>query len=151
MVLVDYRKALDMVDHGVLFKKLQLYGIANQELQWCHSYLSDRKQVVHVRGAQSCDALVKHGIPQGSILGPQFSIIFINDLPLHVDVQVDLYADDTPHVTNFSSLERLLNRSVSEIQSWADANKLPLNESRRATDLHPRHQSLQSQQTIQGL
>lgn len=39
---------------------------------------------------------IPHGIPQGSILWPLFFVIFINDLPLHVDkAEVDMYADDT--------------------------------------------------------
>ena len=35
MVLVDYAKAFDMVDHELLLKKLEVYGITNQELKWC--------------------------------------------------------------------------------------------------------------------
>ena len=82
MVLVDYRKAFDMVDHTLLLEKLWLYEIAIQELQWCHSYLYNRKQVVHLSGAKSNEALLKHGIPQGSILGPLFFVLFINGPPL---------------------------------------------------------------------
>ena len=66
-------------------------------------------------------------------MGPLFFILFINDLPLHVSSQIDLYADDTTITTssdfrNISLLELSLNTSVSEIQLWANANKLPLNE-----------------------
>ena len=64
MVLVDYRKAFDMVDHKLLLRKLELYGIVNRELAWCHSYLLDRKQVVRVNGSESSEALMFHGVPQ---------------------------------------------------------------------------------------
>ena len=94
MVLVDYPKAFDMVDHELLLRKLKVYGVANQELNWCRSYLCSRKQVVHVRGQESGEAMLRHGIPQGSNIGPLFFILFINDLPLHVSADVDLYADD---------------------------------------------------------
>ena len=122
-----------MVNHELLLKKLEAYGIVNQELRWCHSYLSSRNQAVYLGGAESCESLVKHGVPEGSILGPLFFILFINDLPLHVSTQIDLYADDTTITTfsdfrNISQLELSLNTSVSEIQLWANANKLPLNE-----------------------
>ena len=87
MVLVDYRKAFDMVDHKLLLRKLELYGIVNWELAWCHSYLLDRKQVVLVNGSESSEALMLHGVPQGSILGPLFFILLINDLPLYTSAQ----------------------------------------------------------------
>lgn len=66
-------------------------------------------------------------------MGPLFFILFINDLPLHVSSQIDIYADDTTITTssgfrNISQLEVSLNTTVSEIQLWANANKLPLNE-----------------------
>ena len=133
MVLVDYRKAFDMVDHKLLLRKLELYGIVNRELAWCHFYLSERKQVVRVNGSESSEALILHGVPQGSILGPLFFILFINDLPLYTSAQLDLYADDTTvtasaDVKDLATLNSSLNKSVSEIQLWASANKLPLNE-----------------------
>ena len=83
-----------MVDHEFLLRKLKEYGVANQGLNWCRSYLCSSKQVVHVRGKESGEAMLRHGIPQGSIIGPLFFIFFINDLPLHVSADVDLYEDD---------------------------------------------------------
>ena len=63
MVLIDYRKAFDMVNHDLLLKKLTAYGIVDKELKWWHSYLSGRKQVVRLRGDVSGEVTVKHGIP----------------------------------------------------------------------------------------
>ena len=63
MVLVDYRKAFDMVDHKLLLRKLELYGMANWELVWCHSYLLERKQVVRVDASESREALMLYGVP----------------------------------------------------------------------------------------
>ena len=92
----------------------------------------DRNQLVRVNGSESSEALMLHGVPQGSILGPLFFILFINDLPLYTSAQLDLYADHTTvtafaDVKNLATLSTSLNKSVSEIQLWASANKLPLN------------------------
>ena len=50
VVLIDYCKAFYIVDHELLLKKLEAYGIVNTELKWCRSYLTGRKQVVHLSG-----------------------------------------------------------------------------------------------------
>ena len=109
MVLVDYRKAFDMIDHTLLLKKLEMYGISRDSLQWFTSYLKERRQLVKLGDKQSSVTIVRHGIPQGSILGPLLFIVFINDLPLYVtSSRIDLYADDTTLTssTNYSYIGR---------------------------------------------
>ena len=92
MVLVDYCKAFDMVDHGLLLDKLKVYGVAGETMKWFQSYLVDRHQLVYLGGCVSDVALMKHGAPQGSILGPLFFTGFINNLPFYVSSsEIDLY------------------------------------------------------------
>ena len=76
---------------------------------------------------ESREARVKHGVPHGCILGPLFLITIHFDLPLHVNSQLDLYADDTTvaafaHVSNMAKSEHSLNSSVNELRLWADNN-----------------------------
>ena len=136
MVLIDYRKAFDMIDHTLLLKKREVYGLSTETLQWFTSYLTNRRQLVKLGDKQSNLANVPHGISQGSILGPLLFIVFINDLPFHVTSStIDLYADDTTLTScaNYSSIDKLeqnLNSSVAEIAEWAASNKLPINESK---------------------
>ena len=45
-VLVDLSKVFNNVDHQILLKKLECYGIAENNLRWFENYLKDRKQVI---------------------------------------------------------------------------------------------------------
>ena len=135
LLLVDYRKALDMIDHGLLRIKLEAYGVTGDSLKWFQSCLENRKQLVSLEGFESTEMTIRHGVPQGSILGPLLFVIFINDMPLHIDseAETELYADDTTimasaDVNCIVGLEESLNMWAENIESWAIMNKLPLNE-----------------------
>ena len=136
MILTDYCKAFDMADHSILLQKLQAYWLDNKSLNWFRAYLNERLQLVSMGNIESPTACVRHGVPQGSILGPVLFIAFINDLPLHVSsAQIDLNADDTTvtSTANYGSVDILqssLTTAISEVDQWATANKLPLNESK---------------------
>ena len=86
VLLVDYCKAFDMVDHNLLLLKLA-YGFTNRAYNWCQSYLSGRRQLVCIDSKESSLACVNHGVPQGSFLAPLFFILFIRDLLLYIKEQ----------------------------------------------------------------
>ena len=131
VVLVDFKKAFDLVDHKILLRKLKLYGIDNVTLQWFTSYLTERQQHVSVNNSKSSFKPVSCGVPQGSILGPLLFLLFINDLPLYTcNVFTDLYADDTTLYFVHPSqdvIEQNLQTALNELQIWCKNNGMVLN------------------------
>ena len=128
---VDLRKAFDTVDHGILKNKLRCYGIADKNLDWCSSYLESRGQRVLANGVFSSAEEIVCGVPQGSVLGPLFFILYVNDVQNAVtNSNLQLYADDTVIYTSGVSAEVAackLQPSLNQFYEWCQANKLSLN------------------------
>ena len=131
LVFIDLKKAFDTVDHDILCKKLELYGVQQRELSWFRSYLSNRKQFCRVNGVDSNVAEIEVGVPQGSCLGPLLFLIYINDLPQAVqDSSVTMYADDTSlcHQSHdLTQLNEAINSDLKKLETWLNGNKLSLN------------------------
>ena len=131
-VLIDFRKAFDLVDHKVLLKKLQCYKCHETCLRWFESYLTNRSQRVCLNNHLSESASVTCGVPQGSILGPLLFLIFINDLPLVLkqSASVDLYTDDTifyDFQNDICQLETNLQLTLNSLQDWCRQNGMVIN------------------------
>ena len=78
-VFVDLSKAFDTVDHQILFKKLEYYGIAGNNLRWFGNYLKDRQQFISFENNSTKKVTITCGVPQGSILGPLLFLLYVND------------------------------------------------------------------------
>ena len=94
-IYMDFQKAFDKVPHKRLISKLRSYCIDNRVIGWIQDFLCNRKQQVVVNGATSEWKPVTSGVPQGSVLGPVFFVIYINDLPNELKSNAYLFADDT--------------------------------------------------------
>ena len=129
-IFIDLKKAFDTVDHTILLKKMEHYGIKNSANLWFNSYLSDREQFVTINGIESERTKMVCGVPQGSVLGPLLFLLFINDLPNSNNFLTLLFADDTTFQVSGENLEQLYELANTELEKssvWFQANKLTLN------------------------
>ena len=147
-ILIDLKSAFDTVNHSILLKKLELYGIRGHGLEWIKSYLSNRKFYVGLKNTHSANHTLNIGIPQGSILGPIFFIIYNNDLPLVSNLlSTTLFADDTNFSMtsdDYNSMIPALNDELVKINEWAVANRLTINTSKTELLLFTNRQPLHS-------
>ena len=131
LLLIDFSKAFDMIEHQVLLTKLEHYGVRGVALDWFKSYLSGRRQYVSVNGATSSVKPIKYGVPQGSILGPLLFVIYINDLPnISKYAKFILYADDANILLTGKDTEEILKKFDTialSILKWVNTNGLALN------------------------
>ena len=130
-VFLDIRKAFDTVNHDILLQKLECYGIRGNALIFFQSYLENRIQTCNVTGQVSSFKQIFYGVPQGSILGPLFFIIYTNDLPSCVkEAEATTYDDDTSFYKAFRTTQELSEELIPafvKICEWLKMNKLALN------------------------
>ena len=130
-IFLDLSKAFDTVNHTILIKKLEYYGIRGIAKDWFCSYLTNRKQFVSIGNAKSEEKPITCGVPQGSVLGPLLFLIYINDFHNSAtDIDFHLFADDSNLFSSHKSLQTLeanLNIALCGVNEWLCANKLSLN------------------------
>ena len=126
-VFVDLKKAFDTVDHNILLKKLDYYGVRGIANEWFASYLKNRKQFVSIGGHISSTQVIQTGVPQGSVLGPLFFLLYINDLNKSIK---NHFADETNILLSNKSVELLaknMNQDPKNLPQCLKANTLSLN------------------------
>ena len=116
-VFVDFQKCFDTIDHEILLRKLQLYGVSRMALNLFRDYLSNRTQSVRIDDYTSSPRLITKGVVQGPILGPLLFLFFINDLPnISRNFTALLFADDTTLSFKCSSVQDCNVGCNSEIE-----------------------------------
>ena len=130
-VFLDFSKAFDTVNHAILLKKLERYGIRGVPLQFFASYLTNRQQYVQMGNTVSSKQTMTCGIPQGSSLGPVLFLIYINDLPNSSNaLTFRIFADDTnvfASARDLKVLEKIVNAELKKVKIWCDVNRLSIN------------------------
>lgn len=134
LILLDYSKAFDTLDHTTLRTKLQYFGVGDLALQFFVNYLNNRHQRVVLNNAFSEFIALNKGVPQGSILGPLLFSLYTTDLGKHLKFcQSHQYADDTQVYYSFNhdqlnSAVHHINSDLDMIGRYSGAHGLILNE-----------------------
>ena len=147
-VYLDLSKAFDTINHDILLRKLQYYGVRGTTLAWFRSYLDQRRQYVSYLGIQSNTMVMSFGVPQGSVVGPLLFILYSNDTPNSlIHCKTILFADDTTVYIagdNQQALYDQVNTDLKNLTDWFRANQLSVNPSKTKYILFSRNvQSMQ--------
>ena len=130
-IFLDLTKAFDTVNHEILLYKLYKYGIRGHANNFFVSYLTERKQYICINGVNSSTKQINCGVQQGSVLGPFFFILYINDIINAADANnIRLYADDTwifLHNRNINNLVGHTRTYLRKLFKWFTCNKLTVN------------------------
>ena len=153
---IDQSAAFDVVSHRLLLEKMQRYNIGEGARKWILNYLSYRSQYVKIGRSHSKMVPATRGVPQGSVIGPLFFLIFTNEMTevikqencqnlVHTDrktlwgkqcQQCGLliqYADDITYVTGNkirAKNQQNLSRNLQILSEHLQNNQLSINQSK---------------------
>ena len=129
-MFLDISKAFYKVWHDGPVFKLKTCGITGPLLLLIESYLSSRQQRVILHGKSSDWSFITAGVPQRSVLGPLFFLIYINDLVDDLNSDAKLFADDISLFTvvyEETVTADQLNRDLKVVTDWAYQWKMQFN------------------------
>ena len=131
-IYLDFQKAFDTVPHARLISKLKAYGMEGPLIRWITNFLSNRIQRVVVNNEMSTWSTISSGTPQGSVLGPTFFVVFINDIPDSINSTVNIFADDTKLFRSVTSDEEhvVLQSDLDMLADWSETWQLKFNASK---------------------
>ena len=133
LILLDFSKAFDTINHRLLLEKLSILGFSLMARNWINSYLTDRYQKVVAKDDCSSFVRIKNGVPQGSILGPLLFNIMISDMRQYVSFSsAHSYADDTQlkittKIENINIAISNANKDLQSISTYCRNNALRIN------------------------
>ena len=129
-VFLDISKAFYKIWHEGLILKLKSMVICDALLDLLRNFLESRLQRVFQNGQAAKWLLVRAGVPQGSILGSLFFLIYTNNLSIDIISTVKFFADNTSlfsiiHDAKTRAYE--LNKDLQKIAEWAHQWKMSFN------------------------
>ena len=139
LALLDFSSAFDTIDHPILVHRLHtVFGFTDAVLQWFSSYLAGRTHYVSLSNHCSAFAPMHSGVPQGSVLGPILFTMYAKPLSAIIDSRsithhsfaeyLQLHMSAPPD--RISVLLHSMQSCISDVNAWATANMLKLNDNK---------------------
>ena len=128
-IYLDFSKAFDKCDHGIIFHKLKYLGIKGKVGRWLFSFLIGTFLQVLVNGRKSTKSKLVSGVPQGSVLGPILFLIYISDIAKELTTNTLVYVDYTKvnkRVKTEDDVE-LMQEELQKLYQWGKNNNMEFN------------------------
>ena len=131
-ILIDFSKAFDTIDHGVLLEKLYQLNFSRNAIEILSNYLRDRDQYVQIDDQISNYSPMNFGVPQGSILGPVLFNLYVIELTKDISAKSIQYADDTTIYRHCKIVEikdsiKELENDIEDLLVWSRNHNLLFN------------------------
>ena len=130
-IYLDFSKAFNKVDHGILHHKLRNLGINGKMGKWIHAFLNNRQQTVVVDGHHSSNSTVLSGVPQGTVLGPVLFLVLIMDIAdgTSDSTRLTSFADNTRASRPIHTPQdiNILQEDINKIYAWAQRVNMEFN------------------------
>ena len=131
IVQIDFNAAFDRVNHQLILFKLCSVEVGGSVLSVLTQFLSNRSQYVVVDGCRRLS-----GVPQGSVLGPQLSLLYTTELFSIVENKLYDYADDStlmvvvPSPGERVAVSESMNHDLNRVSEWCNLWGMKLNASK---------------------
>ena len=131
-IYLDFAKAFDKVDYGILASKMKRKRVSGNVARWIINFISGRTHRVWANGEVSESVVIESGVPQGTVIAPLLFLIMIDDLGnIEVDDDTDIkaFADDSKIGRKIDNLDDAVNlqNSLFKIMEWEHDNNMAFN------------------------
>ena len=74
ILLIDFRKAFDSIDHTFLHNTLALFGFGPDIIKWIKLFFTNREAQILMGGHMTDIIKLEQGVPQGDVISPYMFI-----------------------------------------------------------------------------
>ena len=126
VVMLDFSKAFDLINHHILLEKLTNSGLPRHIVRWIGAFLLDRSQKVMIGSNCSRSGSPNGGVPQGTLSGPKCFLLYVNDLEANVPLYK--YVDDSTlfEICNTTDVS-VMQESIDIAVNWTHNNCMKIN------------------------